>query len=190
MKTIEDFLKDNKTYSALSKGSMKKAQEQLLEEEKLLYALNANVDIVNIDTSNFNNRNKIAGGALKIKNKLNGVVAVTNSRIFFCNSTLGQSNIKEMRIKDIQSIDGSVSILKIGELKVRGLTDMFVIATNENIMNELKNVINSVKNEIERPTINSSSSTADEIKKFKELLDSGAITQEEFDAKKKELLGL
>lgn len=32
--------------------------------------------------------------------------------------------------------------------------------------------------------------TADEIKKFKELLDSGAITQEEYDAKKKQLLGL
>ena len=31
---------------------------------------------------------------------------------------------------------------------------------------------------------------ADEIKKYKELLDCGAITQEEFDAKKKELLGL
>ena len=33
-------------------------------------------------------------------------------------------------------------------------------------------------------------STADELKKFKELLDMGAITQEEFDAKKKQLLGL
>lgn len=33
-------------------------------------------------------------------------------------------------------------------------------------------------------------SLADEIKKFKELLDMGAITQEEFDAKKKQLLGL
>ena len=33
-------------------------------------------------------------------------------------------------------------------------------------------------------------STADELKKFKELLDSGIITQEEFDAKKKQLLGL
>ena len=32
--------------------------------------------------------------------------------------------------------------------------------------------------------------SADELKKFKELLDMGAITQEEFDAKKKELLGL
>ena len=30
----------------------------------------------------------------------------------------------------------------------------------------------------------------DELKKFKELLDSGVITQEEFDEKKKALLGL
>lgn len=33
-------------------------------------------------------------------------------------------------------------------------------------------------------------STADEIKKYKELLDAGTITQAEFDAKKKQLLGL
>lgn len=33
-------------------------------------------------------------------------------------------------------------------------------------------------------------SSADELKKFKELLDIGVITQEEFDAKKKQLLGL
>lgn len=33
-------------------------------------------------------------------------------------------------------------------------------------------------------------STTDELKKYKELLDMGAITQEEFDAKKKQLLGL
>lgn len=32
--------------------------------------------------------------------------------------------------------------------------------------------------------------TAEELKKFKELLDDGVITQEEFDAKKKQLLGL
>ena len=33
-------------------------------------------------------------------------------------------------------------------------------------------------------------SNADELKKYKELLDSGVISQEEFDAKKKQLLGL
>lgn len=33
-------------------------------------------------------------------------------------------------------------------------------------------------------------SEADELMKYKELLDSGVITQEEFDAKKKQLLGV
>ena len=37
---------------------------------------------------------------------------------------------------------------------------------------------------------NKDESIADEIKKFKELLDSGAITKEEYDTKKKELLDL
>ena len=31
---------------------------------------------------------------------------------------------------------------------------------------------------------------AEELKAYKELLDSGAITQEEFDAKKRQILGL
>ena len=44
----------------------------------------------------------------------------------------------------------------------------------------------SVKPENQNTTL----SNADELKKYKELLDSGIITQEEFDAKKKQLLGL
>ncbi|MBQ4158616.1 MAG: SHOCT domain-containing protein [Clostridia bacterium] len=33
-------------------------------------------------------------------------------------------------------------------------------------------------------------SNADELKEYKDLLDAGILTQEEFDAKKKQLLGL
>ena len=45
---------------------------------------------------------------------------------------------------------------------------------------------------VEKPNKNMTAtiSADDEIKKFKELLDCGIITQEEFDAKKKQLLGL
>ena len=39
-------------------------------------------------------------------------------------------------------------------------------------------------------TVVNSTSNADELKKYKDLLDSGIITQAEFDAKKKQLLGL
>ena len=45
-------------------------------------------------------------------------------------------------------------------------------------------------NKSNTPTNIQALSPAEELKKFKELLDAGVITQEEFDAKKKQLLGL
>ena len=46
------------------------------------------------------------------------------------------------------------------------------------------------KNNARKILLKQNTTVAEEIKSFKELLDMGAITQEEFDAKKKELLGL
>lgn len=46
------------------------------------------------------------------------------------------------------------------------------------------------KNTVETTKTQAAFSAADELKKFKELLDMNIITQEEFDAKKKQLLGL
>ncbi len=48
------------------------------------------------------------------------------------------------------------------------------------------------KNRVEKdsPNVTNKASSYDEIIKLKELLDMGAITQEEFDVKKKELLGI
>ena len=48
---------------------------------------------------------------------------------------------------------------------------------------ENKKATQTIKQEIPK-------NETDELKKFKELLDMGVITQEEFDAKKKQLLGL
>ena len=62
----------------------------------------------------------------------------------------------------------------------------------EDVANYIRDQIDQIKRGKNAPTIISSTpvSSADELKKFKELLDMGVITQEEFDAKKKQLLGL
>ena len=63
------------------------------------------------------------------------------------------------------------------------------------VKNELKktlipfvNAVNDSIEEIEKSQKYSKPSAADEIIKFKKLLDEGTITQEEFNKKKKELL--
>jgi len=64
------------------------------------------------------------------------------------------------------------------------------------LMQDKLNAIATTKNANVTPVQNSqmangvATGTAEELKKYKELLDQGVITQEEFDAKKKQLLGL
>lgn len=62
----------------------------------------------------------------------------------------------------------------------------------EKIHEYLNNKLREIKVAKNTPIIQAApaASAADELKKFKELLDMGVITQEEFDAKKKQLLGL
>jgi len=67
---------------------------------------------------------------------------------------------------------------------------------NSILINEsLNDLAQEIVNYIEEKRSNSTTqpqvvSNADELKKYKDLLDSGVITQEEFDTKKKQLLGL
>lgn len=55
---------------------------------------------------------------------------------------------------------------------------------------EIKAAFENFRNHPELESSFSAVSAADEIKKFKSLLDDGTISQEDFDAKKKQLLGL
>ena len=59
------------------------------------------------------------------------------------------------------------------------------ISALENIADQVKSSAEAAQHEAPRNV-----SAADEIVKFKQLLDNGIISQEEFDAKKKQLLGL
>lgn len=59
----------------------------------------------------------------------------------------------------------------------------------EEVYNYCKKQIDDYKSGIHNQTV-AAASPADELKKFKELLDMGVVSQEEFDAKKKQILGL
>lgn len=94
---------------------------------------------------------------------------------------------KEILISDIVGVESSQSGLK---LNGNGFKYSISLISNAD---ELKSEIMKRKNDL-KPNEDTETETpkvgADELKKFKELLDSEVITQEEFDAKKKQLLGL
>lgn len=99
---------------------------------------------------------------------------------------------KEFLVKDIKSVE-SVSVKG---LLIRGNSIKYKINMLENA-NEIKSTIMDALATVPVQSIATTeikqeihASSADELRKYKELLDSGVITQEEFDAKKKQLLDL
>lgn len=85
----------------------------------------------------------------------------------------------------LKGIAASTSSGAIKFLLIKNADEIYEIMNNLLIERQQKaqSVQPAIKQEIPQ-------SSADELKKYKELLDSGVITQEEFDAKKKQLLGL
>ena len=71
-----------------------------------------------------------------------------------------------------------------------GKIHFWLLANRDAVHSALTKVINEVQVEKVHQASPAVQSDAEEIKQFKELLDSGVITQEEFDAKKKQLLGM
>ena len=100
---------------------------------------------------------------------------------------------QSFNIENINAISQSWSAIG-GYLIIDTLGDDIRIGEPErdivnNIIADFDNVLQSLKTPKSAAAIQQTSA-ADELKKFKELLDMGVITQEEFDAKKKQLLGL
>lgn len=138
-----------------------------------------------------------------IQNKdffLKGIIAITNERLLYAAKT--NTFFKSTVLKSI-SLDYVSDVTKA---EPKGLVRdyiiyldchheklNFVVSQNkfDEMFAEINNAIDQCKSKkLQGTTVISSLSSADELKKFKELLDMGVITQEEFDAKKKQLLGL
>lgn len=86
-----------------------------------------------------------------------------------------------------KGVSVSTSSDKISFLLIKNANEVYT-ALNNLVINRQNEKDKSNPTEIIKET--QPLSNADELKKYKDLLDQGIITQEEFDAKKKQLLGL
>ena len=116
-------------------------------------------------------------------------MTVTDKRVFGC-ATFGKR--VDLPLDAISAV-GTSSMKGIDVTTASGAIKFKFIMNRDQLHNEIsKLLIERQSKPIASTTIKQDipQSNADELKKFKELLDMGVISQEEFDAKKKQLLGL
>ncbi len=187
--TIDEAVKNSGFKNPLDGGSRKYAQQSLFSDETLLFAYNCNYSLVPTNTQ------LGPGKVLSSDNKKCGVFAVTDKRIFICNNVMGQSEFKEIALNQIQSIDDAGNaIIGTSQLRIKGLTEIFIIDLNRSQrkhLTEVKEIISSASNKQQSaPAAAPAQDIPEQLEKYKELLDKGVITQEDFEAKKRQLLGL
>lgn len=115
-------------------------------------------------------------------------MTVTDKRVFGVASfgrrvDLPLDNISAVGTSLLKSIAVASSSGKIKFVGIENRDEIHKAITDLLLNRQEKTKAPEIKQEVQQ-------SNADELKKYKELLDSGIITQEEFDAKKKQLLGL
>lgn len=127
------------------------------------------------------------------KHDSNYAYVLTNKRFIMAQKKLVGETFQTVSLDNINDITFDSGMM-FGILTVDTFKEKFNIALDKysakNISNRLHDELDKL-NRISKSSIsNAKVSNADEIKKYKDLLDMGAISQEEFDAKKKELLNL
>lgn len=123
--------------------------------------------------------------------KTDGTFLLTSKRVSFLKiAFLSGVSVVSMSIDKINSISKKKEMLK-GELEIWDNSGKVVYSVPSGYLDEIESYINQARNKSNSsaPATNQVSA-ADEILKFKNLLDQGIINQEEFDKKKKELLGI
>ena len=126
-----------------------------------------------------------------MKNDGNFAYAVTNKRILLGQKKLMGQDLATVMLPQITDVSTSTGML-LGTVTIHFVGGIINIGMSKPTAQAVSDKLHALLAELQGGGEKTApaSSAADEIKKFKELLDLGAITREEFDAKKKQLLGL
>ncbi|WP_027625561.1 SHOCT domain-containing protein [Clostridium lundense] len=182
------YCNDNKFDSGCNKKFMlrhfKIIEDNLLDDEK--------VYVTFVGVHNYVSATKHDG---------NYAYAITSKRIIIVQEDIDiieEETLQSISLEDINNITLKLGMV-LGTITVDTIKGIFNITSDKTAVKLINSRINEAINEInndnsdndnERLGSDTVVSVADELIKFKELLDMGVLTQEEFDAKKEQLLNL
>lgn len=129
-----------------------------------------------------------------LMNGFNYAFAITDERIIYAQKKVVGMVVKAIYLKNINDVTTRKGPLH-GFVQIDTLKEKFefCVAADyaDSIRNCIRETLESYQNREKKQTnVTGNSSIADEIIKFKQLMDSGVISEEEFETKKKQLLSL
>lgn len=179
----EDTKKRIHEFQVKTFGNVKNIEkaETLVDENEVIKYI-APTNIITLSTS-----------SLK-KETFPGVIILTNNRIIFNFQMLNNNHSEIFPVSEIRSIESSGNSLTGGHIIIHTISKDFdfLVTYKKDIIQNIQRTFDTVRtNATSKPLQQvATTSEADELAKFKNLLDQGIITEEEFAAKKKQLLGL
>lgn len=134
----------------------------------------------------------ITSSSKRKKKTLPGIAILTNKRFIFEFNALSNTSLETIPVSEINSVNCRGNGMTGGHLEIHTITKTYdiLISYKKEIMQKIQNTFEQAKSNTNTNVSQSVFSSADEIVKFKHLLEQGIITQEEFDKKKQQLLGL
>ena len=168
--TVKEWLDYTKSAHSVSRQSLEGAQAQLRPDEEAVYAC----------------------GGFSEHGLNRGILVITFSRVFVFMRTLAVHFFKEIAIDDIltvEEVDGTARIKSL--VSYIEFTPWGKNTSNGVVHSVINQVIEQVKAGKEPPEPAdppAAGSVADELLKWKQLLDEGVVTPEEFERQKHKLL--
>ena len=190
--TVEEGIRQTKSKMLISSRAIKKAQAMLQPGEPVLFACGGS---------------RLPAGTQvltwlgnKLPQQCNGVFVLTDRRVFFCGDMmLGlQKSSAELALTDIHSVETETPAALNPIIRIKGYaTEIcgFIIGPHKNAA-DFEQLCRQAVARAQAPQQPAAANApvpdidAARLLQWKQLLDAGAITQEEYDAKKKQLLGL
>ena len=199
MRTIEEiknYILENKTVASAWESDIQKSLSKADKHiEYVIANLKKDEEVMFAFLSNgvYSGSRTMMGGM--------GVILFTTERIIYGQKApllLGGDQIKSINFDGSVDVTSSNFGILNGRISVDTRTENCGFEVTRKRTSDVATLVNKVvqdilerkKNENSTTIIQNQVSAADELLKMKQLLDAGIITQEEFDAKKKQLLGL
>jgi hypothetical protein len=195
MRTLEEirsFIVDNKT-GYLEANTAKDAGKGKYDKS-ISYLLSNLRDDEDVKFALYTTGIKNGAGVVQAGGTV--ILMITNQRIIYGSKDFLSEEMKSISFDECHDVQSSTFGIFCGSISIHTKTEKLRFDLDKKhvarIAAEIDKLIRELVKETkkEATTVIQQASGADELLKYKQLLDAGIISQEEFEAKKKQILGL